>query len=83
MQQGGESGGWTEFDAPVDGSADWSADLTKLQGDNAQEFLRVQLADGEYTKVFVHVGEVTGELTSGNSVTLKLPAPSSRSSSPL
>ena len=76
VQQGGESGSWIEFEAPVDGD-DWTVDLTKLQGDNAQEILRVQLADGAYTKIFIHIGkdtEVSGVLTTGDPVTLKLPS---------
>ncbi len=35
----------------------------------------MQLADGVYTKVFVHVGEVTGELAdNGESISIKLPS---------
>ena len=78
VQQGGESGGWTEFDAPLPPDGPWTVDLTQLQGDNAQELLRVQLADGVYTKVFVHIDKetgVTGVLDpSGDPVTLKLPS---------
>ena len=78
VQQGGESGSWTEFDAPSPPNGAWTVDLTQLQGDNAQELLRVQLADGEYTKVFVHIDKetgVTGVLDpSGDAVTLKLPS---------
>lgn len=76
VQQGGASGSRIEFDAPVDGD-DWTVDLTELQDDNAQEILRVELADGEYTKVFIHIDKetgVSGMLTSGDPVTLKLPS---------
>jgi len=76
VQQGGESGGWIEFDAPVDGDG-WTVDLTQLQGDNAVEILKVELDDGEYTKVFIHIDKetgVSGVLTSGDPVTLKLPS---------
>ena len=37
-----------------------TVDLTQLQGDNAQVLLSVVLADGEYTKVFVHIDKDTG-----------------------
>ncbi|MEE9248458.1 MAG: PKD domain-containing protein [Dehalococcoidia bacterium] len=63
-----------EFVVPVDGNGG-TVDLTELQGSNAQEILTVDLADGEYTGVIAHVGDVTGKLAeTGDSITLKLPS---------
>ncbi len=71
VQQAGGSG-VVEFDVPEE---DNTADLTKLQGDNALEILKVQLGEGAYTGVQVHIGDVTGELAeSGEPITLKLPS---------
>ena len=71
VQQAGGAG-LIEFDVPEE---DNMADLTKLQGDNALEILKVQLDEGEYTRVVAHVGEVTGELAeTGDPITLKLPS---------
>ena len=71
VQQAGGVG-LIEFDVPQE---DNTADLTELQGDNALEVFKVQLEEGAYTGVQVHVGEVTGELAeSGEPITLKLPS---------
>ena len=56
---------------------DATVDLTTLLGDNALVILSVDLAYGEYTGVSVHIDKdagVTGDLTSGDSITLKLPS---------
>ena len=78
MQQGGESGSWIEFIVPDDiPEEDATVDLTQLQGDNALVLLSIVLPDGKYTKVFVHIDKdtgVSGVLTSGGPVTLKLPS---------
>ena len=65
---------WTEVDLP----APVSVDLTKLQGDNASSVWEGPIPSGNYTKVFVHVDNVTGILSdnvggSGKNVTVKLP----------
>ena len=73
LQQGGESGGWTEFDVP---EKDATVDLVLLQGDNAQEVLKASILPGQYSKVFIHVGEVTGFLRTASTtpLTIKLPS---------
>ena len=73
LQQGGESGGWTEFDVP---EQDATVDLVLLQGDNAQEVLKASVSPGQYSKVFIHVNEVTGFLLADptTSFTIKLPS---------
>lgn len=69
FQRGGESGNWTEF--AVD---DRTIDLTELKGANATLFQRYDLETGNYTKVFIHVSEVDGTLTNGESTDVKLPS---------
>jgi hypothetical protein len=69
FQRGGESGNWTEYE--VD---DRTVDLTRLQGDNATLLRTFDLPKGNYTKVFIHVGEVDGTLTDGSSTEVKLPS---------
>lgn len=69
FQRGGESGNWTEF--AVD---DRTVDLTELKGDNATLLQEYDLDTGNYTKVFIHVSEVDGTLTNGDSTDVKLPS---------
>jgi hypothetical protein len=49
-------------------------DLTELQGDNATLVEQFEVPNGTYDKVFVHIGEVEGTLTSGEQVNVKLPS---------
>nr|WP_049915963.1 DUF4382 domain-containing protein [Haloferax mucosum] len=51
-----------------------TVDLTELQGDNASLVGEYDVPEGNYTKVFVHVGTVNGTLTTGEQVTVKLPS---------
>ncbi len=73
LQRGGESGGSLELDVPEEDSI---VDLVQVQGDNAQEILRADMPPGQYSKVFIHVDEVTGFLLSdvSNPVNIKLPS---------
>ncbi|WP_089669236.1 DUF4382 domain-containing protein [Halobacterium jilantaiense] len=62
-------GGWVERD--VD---ERSVDLTELQGANATALGNISVPEGDYEKVFVHVGEVNGTLKTGEEVNVKLPS---------
>lgn len=73
VRQKGESGGWTEYE--IDPAE--TVDLTELQGTSATEVWSGELADGEYTKVFIYVSEVTGILADADAdgeATVKLPS---------
>ncbi len=80
VQSGGESGRWTEITPQatygVTGSGPVSLDLTKLQGDKAQEIWSGHMEPGSYSKMFIYVDEVTGELVDnpGEVITVKLPS---------
>ena len=43
-------------------------------GDAAVEIIRTQIPPGRYSKVFIHVDDVTGELQSGITTPVKLPS---------
>jgi len=50
-------------------------DLTNLQGNRAQEIWRGDIPEGEYSKVFLEVSEVSGILLeSGEEIEIKLPS---------
>ncbi|UVE51879.1 DUF4382 domain-containing protein [Haloferax larsenii] len=51
-----------------------TVDLTQLQGDKASLVGSYDVPEGNYTKVFVHVGEVNGTLKTGEQVNVKLPS---------
>ena len=59
FHQGGESGGWIE---PEDYET-WTGDLLDLVGTNATVIWDGYIDAGYYTKAFVYVGNVTGNLT--------------------
>ena len=66
----GESGRWVEFDPEVE-----KVDLTLLPGDETQEIWRGNVPEGEYTKVFIQVADVTGVLKeTGQTVEVILPS---------
>jgi hypothetical protein len=66
----GESGRWVEFDPEVE-----RVDLTLLPGDETQEIWRGDVPEGEYTKVFIQVSDITGILKeTGQMVEVKLPS---------
>ena len=70
LQLGGETGQWVEFDPEVE-----VVDLTLLQGDKAQEIWRGDVREGQYTKVFIQVSNVSGVLKdTGEVVNVKLPS---------
>jgi hypothetical protein len=70
LQMGGESGRWIEFDPEVE-----VVDLTLLQGDRAQEIWRGDVPEGQYTKVFIYVSDVSGVLKEiDGAVRVKLPS---------
>ncbi len=69
LQLGGETGQWIEFEPEVE-----VADLTLLQGDKALEIWRGDVPEGQYTKVFIQVSDVSGVLKeTGELVDVKLP----------
>jgi len=70
LQQEGESSRWIEFDPEVE-----SVDLTLLPGDKAQQIWRGNVPEGQYTKVFIYVSDVSGVLeATGRSISVKLPS---------
>ena len=70
LQAEGEDGQWIEFDPEVE-----VVDLTLLQGDKAQEIWRGDVPEGQYTKVFIYVSNVSGILEeTGRSISVKLPS---------
>jgi len=70
LQAEGEDGQWIEFAPEVE-----VADLTLLQGDKAHEIWRGDVPEGQYTKVFIYVSNVSGTLeATGKSISLKLPS---------
>ena len=70
LQAEGEDGQWIEFDPEVE-----AVDLTLLQGDKAHEIWRGDVPEGQYTKVFIYVSNVSGTLeATGKSISLKLPS---------
>ncbi len=70
LQQAGESDEWIELDPRVK-----ILDLTQLQGDKAREIWSGHINEGQYTKVFIHVSNISGVLTeTGESVDVKLPS---------
>jgi len=64
-----DDGGWVERDIN-----DTTVDLTELRGENATLLEEMALPNGTYNKVFIHVSEVNGTLTDGESVNVKLPS---------
>jgi hypothetical protein len=71
IQRGGESGGWLEFEVPEELQ---TVDLTQLTGDAAASLIQTDVPPGEYSKIFVHVDDVRGELASGEETPVKLPS---------
>lgn len=57
FQQGGESGNWTEADVS------WTGDLLDLIGTNATVIWQGYIDAGYYTKAFIYVSDVVGNLT--------------------
>jgi hypothetical protein len=59
FHQGGESGNWTEPENYVP----WTGDLLDLIGTNATVIWNGYIEPGNYTKAFIYVSNVTGNLT--------------------
>lgn len=59
-----------------------TVDLTRLQGDNATLLGSFPVPAGNYTKVFIHVSNVTGTLKSGQPVTVTVPSNTLQVSTP-
>ena len=70
LQAEGEDSQWIEFAPEIE-----AVDLTRLQGDKAQEIWRGDVPEGQYTKVFIYVSNVSGILeATGRSISVKLPS---------
>jgi hypothetical protein len=70
LQQEGKADQWIELDPQVE-----VVDLTLLQGDKAKEIWRGNIPEGRYSKVFIHVSNVSGVLEETDSLaTVKLPS---------
>jgi len=67
VHQSGEAGGWHVLDPLDDPDGDnvTGIDLRPLEGENALAIWSGNLTNGEYTKVFIHVDNVTGILADG------------------
>jgi len=79
VQQGGESGKWYLLDPVPDPDGDGinGIDLKPLEGPNALVIWSGYVDPGEYTKVFIYVGNVTGILAApgdGETADVKLPS---------
>ena len=59
FHQGGESGNWTEPENYIT----WTGDLLDLIGTNATVIWSGHIEPGNYTKAFIYVSNVTGNLT--------------------
>ncbi len=67
---GGDTEQWIEFEPLVE-----KVDLTLVQGDKTQEIWRGNVAEGQYTKVFIYVDSVSGILEeTGQEVEVNLPS---------
>ncbi|WP_049979757.1 DUF4382 domain-containing protein [Halolamina rubra] len=51
-----------------------TVDLTELRGANASQLGAIPAPNGSYDKTFIHVSEVNGTLTNGESTDVKLPS---------
>ena len=51
-----------------------TVDLTQLQGSNASQLGEIPAPNGTYDKTFIHVSEVNGTLTNGESTDVMLPS---------
>jgi hypothetical protein len=51
-----------------------TVDLTELQGENATMLSRMDVPNGTYTQVRLHISEVNGTLKDGSTVNVKLPS---------
>ena len=71
MQRGGEQGRWVELQISDERN---KIDLVGLTGDAAEELIMAQIPSGRYSKVFIHVDDVYGELLSGAITRVKLPS---------
>jgi hypothetical protein len=70
LLQSGDSDRWVEFEPQVR-----EVDLTLLPGDKAQEIWRGDVPEGQYTKVFIQVSDISGVLKeTGKPVDVKLPS---------
>lgn len=68
--QSGSSGRWQEFTPEVK-----EFDLSLLPGAKTLELWRGDVPEGEYTKAFIYVSQVTGSLkATGETVNIKLPS---------
>ena len=70
LQQEGEADQWIELNPQEE-----VVDLTLVQGDKAQEIWKGYIPEGQYTKVFILVSNISGVLReTGPLVTVKLPS---------
>jgi len=76
VHQSGESGTWHVLDPEPDPDGDGrdGIDLKPLEGENALVIWSGTLPEGEYTKVFIYVDDVTGILADGGETDVKLPS---------
>ena len=76
VHQSGESGMWHVLDPETDPDEDGipGINLKPLEGENALVIWSGTLPEGEYTKVFIYVDNVTGILTGGGETDVKLPS---------
>ncbi len=70
MLRGGESGGWKVIEL----EEDIVADLTRLQGLNAQEIWSGIIPKGQYIQVFIYIKDAIGTLRNGETVNVIVPS---------
>jgi hypothetical protein len=73
FQQGGESGNWTEPES----YEPWTGNLLELIGTNATVIWEGYVEPGDYTKAFIYVSNVTGNLTQeagGGQADIRIPS---------
>ena len=73
VKPAGESDGWIEVPPQIP-----TVDLTKLQGENAEEIWSGILPDGQYTKVHIYVDNVAGVLKDQPDQTVEIKLPSKK-----
>jgi len=76
VHQSGESGTWHLLDPEPDPDEDGipGINLVPLEGENALVIWSGTLPEGDYTKVFIYVDNVTGILVGGGETDVKLPS---------
>ena len=71
LLRSGNEARWIDIEVPV---THQKVDLVEVVGEAAVELIQTYMEPGTYNKVFINVSKVTGELTAGETVDIKLPS---------